>query len=325
MGQDQHRSTLCDDVKCGGEWVDVQWSPDSSQVAFVSTSRNHQQANLRMADAATGAIREVLEEKGETFLESGNGRVNWRALTGSNEAIWFSQRDNWGQLYLHDLQTGKQKSQLTSGEGNVTQLMRVDEADRMLYYQGVGKERGRDPYFRHFYRQTMDGKPAQLLTPEDADHAISLSPSGKFFVDNFSKPDAPTTSVLRDETGKLVLQLEKMDISRLTGDRLEAADANHGEGSRRRQRALRPALPADELRSVEEVSDHQQHLSRSADRQRRQPPVLGGARSTRRRSPNSASSSCRSTAWARRGDRSGSTPPTTATWATTRCPTRSPA
>ncbi len=51
----------------------MQWNPDSSQVAFVSTSRNHQQANLRMADAGTGAIREVLEEKGETFLESGNG------------------------------------------------------------------------------------------------------------------------------------------------------------------------------------------------------------------------------------------------------------
>ena len=216
MGQDQHRSTLCDDVRCGGEWVDVQWSPDSSHIAFVSTSRNHQQHNLRMADAATGGIREVLDEQGETFLESGNGRVNWRVLTGSNEAIWFSQKDNWGQLYLHDLQSGRQKSQITSGDGNVTQLLRVDEAGRTLYYQGVGKERGRDPYFRHFYRQAMDGKPAQLLTPDDADHDISLSPSGKFFVDNFSKPDLPVTSVLRDATGRLVLQLERMDISRLT-------------------------------------------------------------------------------------------------------------
>ncbi|HYB94042.1 MAG TPA: DPP IV N-terminal domain-containing protein [Vicinamibacterales bacterium] len=215
MGPDQHRSTLCDDVKCGGEWVDVQWSPDGTQVAFVSTSRNHQQHNLRIADAATGAIRDVLEEKGETFLESGNGRVNWRVLPGSNEAIWFSQKDNWGQLYLHDLQSGKQKAQLTTGEGNVTQLLRVDEPARMLYYLGVGKEPGRDPYFRHFYRQTMDGRPAQLLTPEDADHDISLAPSGNFFVDNFSTPDTPSTSVLRDRTGKVVLPLEKMDISRL--------------------------------------------------------------------------------------------------------------
>jgi dipeptidyl-peptidase 4 len=215
MGQDQHRSSLCDDIICGGEWVDVQWHPDGSQLAFVSTSRNHQQANLRVADAATGVIREVLEEKGETFLESGNGRVNWRYLPGSNEAIWFSQKDNWGHLYLHDLQTGRQKSQITSGEGNVTQLLRIDEPARMLYYAGVGKEAGRDPYFRHFYRQSMDGRPAQLLTPEDADHDVSLSPSGRYFVDNYSTPDTPSTSVLRDQSGSVVLQLEKMDITRL--------------------------------------------------------------------------------------------------------------
>ena len=212
---DQHRSSICDDVLCGGEWVDVQWHPDGSSVSFVSTSRNHQQANLRVADASSGVIRDVLEEKGETFLESGNGRVNWRYLPKSNEAIWFSQRENWGHLYLHDLQNGKVKHAITSGEGNVTQLLRVDEANRMLYFQGVGRERGRDPYFRHFYRAGMDGRPAQLLTPEDADHDISLAPSGNYFVDNYSKPDVAATSVLRDAAGKVVLALEKMDISRL--------------------------------------------------------------------------------------------------------------
>ena len=212
---DQHRSTICDDVLCGGDWVDVQWHADATALAFVSTSRNHQQANLRVANAATGAIRDVLEEKGETFLESGNGRVNWRALPKSNEAIWFSQKDNWGHLYLHDLQTGRLKHAITTGEGNVTQLLRVDEANRTLYFQGVGRECGRDPYFRHFYRVSMDGKPAELLTPEDADHDISVSPLGRYFVDNYGKPDVPTVSVLRDETGKVVLPLEKMDITRL--------------------------------------------------------------------------------------------------------------
>ncbi len=215
MGPDQHRSTICDDILCGGEWVDVQWHPDGSQVSFVSTSRNHQQANLRVADASSGVIRDVLEEKGETFLESGNGRANWRYLPRSNEAIWFSQKDNWGHLYLHDLQSGKLKRQVTSGEGNVTRLLRVDEAGRTLYFEGVGRESSRDPYFRHFYRIGMDGQPLQLLTPEDADHDISVSPSGRYFVDNFSKPDVPSVSVLRDETGKTVLPLEKMDISRL--------------------------------------------------------------------------------------------------------------
>ncbi len=216
MPPDQHRSTLCDNIACrGGEWSDVQWSDDGSQLAFVSTSRDHKKEQLKMANPLTGEIRDVLEEEVPTFYESGNGRVNWRYLQGSNEVIWFSERDNWGQLYLYDASTGKLKNQITTGEGNVTQLLRVDEKNRMLYFLGVGKEKGRDPYFIHFYRIGFDGKNLTLLTPEDANHEISLSPSGKFFVDSYSRPDVPPVTVLRDENGKLIATLEKADISKL--------------------------------------------------------------------------------------------------------------
>ena len=213
---DQHRSTLCDDLACRGEWEDVQWSADGTSVAFVSTARDHRHEQLRVADAATGAVRDVLEEKAETFLESGNGRVNWRYLPASNEVIWFSERDNWGHLYLHDLRTGREKHAITSGDGNVTQLLRVDQTNRALYFIAVGKENGRDPYFRHLYRVSMDGKNLQLLTPEDGDHDVSFSPSGRYFVDSYSKPDVPPVAVLRDADGKLLTTLEKGDISRLT-------------------------------------------------------------------------------------------------------------
>jgi dipeptidyl-peptidase 4 len=216
MPPDQHRSTLCDDVTCrGGEWADVQWSPDSAHLAFVSTSRDHRREQLRVADAATGAIRDVLEETVATFFESGNGAVNWRYLPASNEILWFSERDNWGQLSLYDLQNGRLKNQVTGGEGNVTQLLKVDEKTRTLYFLAVGREKGRDPYFTHFYRIGFDGRNLQLLTPEDATHEVALSPSGDFFVDSYSKPDAPPVAVLRDTHGKEILALEKADISKL--------------------------------------------------------------------------------------------------------------
>ena len=51
---------------------------------------------LRVADAATGAVRDVLEETVATFFESGNGRVNWRYLPASNEVIWFSRARQLG-------------------------------------------------------------------------------------------------------------------------------------------------------------------------------------------------------------------------------------
>ena len=216
MDPDQHRSTLCDDVTCrGGEWADVQWSDDSGRLAFVSTSRDHTLEQLRLADATTGAVRTIMEERVATFFESGNGRVNWRYLAASNEIIWFSERDNWGQLYLYDLQTGHLKQQITTGEGNVAQLLRVDEKNRLLYFTGVGREKGRDPYFRHLYRISFDGRGVDLLTPEDADHDVSISPSGRFVVDVYSTPGVPPVAVLRDADGRTLLQLEKADISRL--------------------------------------------------------------------------------------------------------------
>ncbi len=216
MPPDQHRSTLCDHVVCnGGEWADVEWSPDSSQVAFVSTSRDHKQETLRVASAANGVVRDVLEETAETQYESGQGRANWRFLPASNEVIWYSERSNWGHLYLYDLATGKLKNQITSGDFVVTELLRVDEKAHILYFLADGREKGRDPYFDHLYRTGFDDSGLTLLTPEDAHHQVAFSPSGRFFVDTYSKPDVAPVSVLRDADGKLLATLETADISKL--------------------------------------------------------------------------------------------------------------
>jgi dipeptidyl aminopeptidase/acylaminoacyl peptidase len=212
---DAHRSTLCDHVFCGGTWADVEWYPDGTQLAFVSSSRDHKEAKLRVADARTGAVREVLQEVVPTQFESGRGRVNWHVLPASNEVIWYSQRDDWGHLYLYDLQTGQLKHRITSGEGPVLQLLRIDEKARTLYFTAAGKEPGRDPYFRHFYRIGFDGRNQKLLTPEDGDHEVVLSPDGRFFTDTYARPDVAPTSVLRDAEGRVLVPLEKADIAKL--------------------------------------------------------------------------------------------------------------
>jgi len=216
MPPDPHRSSLCDDVQCEGSFADVEWSADSTQLAFISSSRDHKTAVLRVADAATGNVRNVIEEKVDTYFEGGDNRPNWRFLPASKEVVWFSERNNWGHLYLYDLQSGKLKNPITTGEGNVSQTLQVDEKNRVVYFLGVGKERGRDPYFVHLYKVALDGRNLTLLTPEDSTHEVSLSPSGRYFVDNYSKPDTPPVAVLRNTNGQLITTLEKADISRLT-------------------------------------------------------------------------------------------------------------
>jgi dipeptidyl aminopeptidase/acylaminoacyl peptidase len=140
----------------------------------------------------------------------------WRVLPASNELIWWSQRDNWIQLYLYDLSTGRLKNRITVGEGNVVDLVRVDERTRTIYFMGVGKEPGRDPYFQHLYKIGFDGRGQTLLTPENANHVVSASPDGKYFVDTYSTPGTPPVTVLRDGgDGRVVQTLERADIARL--------------------------------------------------------------------------------------------------------------
>ncbi|TKC12577.1 S9 family peptidase [Pedobacter polaris] len=214
IAPDPHRATLSDDIASSGTFDDIDWKADGSEMAFLSTSRDHKNEKFRIADATTGAVREVFEETVKTQFESGRGTINWRYLPNSKEILWYSQRDNWGHMYLYDATTGKLKNQITKGEWLVTKLLKVDEKNRLLYFMGGGREAG-NPYFQYFYKIGFDGKGLTLLTPELGNHAVTFSPSGNNFIDTYSQPNVPMVMNLRSLAGKLILNLEKTDVSRL--------------------------------------------------------------------------------------------------------------
>jgi len=214
VAPDPHRATLSDDIASSGTFDDVDWSPDASQLAFVSTSRDHKAEKVRIADAVTGKVREVFEESVPTQYESGWGTINWRYLSKTKEIIWFSERDNWGHLYLYDASAGKVKNQITKGGWVVTQLLKVDEKNRVVYFIADGRE-AENPYFSQLCKVGFDGKHFAVLTPEVGNHQITFSPSENYFIDNYSQPNVAPVTVLKDLNGKVITDLEKTDISRL--------------------------------------------------------------------------------------------------------------
>ncbi len=214
MGPDARRGTLCDDISCEGGFDDVAWSDDGRKLVFVSTGRDHKEEHVRIADCETGEVRDLFEEIVETQFESGQESANWRYLSPSEEIIWYSERSDWGHLYLYDVKTGLMKNQITSGNFIVLEVLRVDQDNRVIYFTAGGKEEG-NPYFPYLYRVDFSGRNLKLLTPEKGYHRISFSPDGSYFIDTYSQPDVPPVHEVRKSSGEWVTLLEKTDISRL--------------------------------------------------------------------------------------------------------------
>ncbi|MDB5029848.1 DPP IV N-terminal domain-containing protein [Mucilaginibacter sp.] len=215
VAPDPHRSTLSDDIKGGAGWADVYWSDDATKLVFASTNRDHKQEKVRMADAETGAVREIFEETVPTQFESGWAAVNWRYLSKTNEILWFSERDNWGHLYLYDATTGKLKNQVTKGDWIVTGVDKIDEKNRIIYFTAGGLET-ENPYFTQLCKIGFDGKGFTVLTPGSGNHTTSFSPKGNYIIDTYSKPDVAPVTVLRNMQGKQIMELEKTDLSKLS-------------------------------------------------------------------------------------------------------------
>jgi len=209
MPPDFHRAMDEDDLDMG-EYL---WSPDGTRLGLVSTDRFHRWSTAKLADTTTGEVRELFTEREKTHVQT---RVQWQILWDTKEVIWYSQRDGYAQLYLHDLDTGRLKNKITDGPGMVTGIARLDRATRTLWFNAVGKEKGQDPYFSHLYKVGLDGKNFVSLTPDNGTHTAQISPAGKYVVDTFSQPYVAPETTLRDgATGALIMPLEKADISRL--------------------------------------------------------------------------------------------------------------
>ena len=215
LSPDPHRSTTSDHIAGrGGVFLDVEWSKDSETLSFVSSSRDHKIAQLQIADPETGEVRPVYREEVETYFESGYNAANWRVFPDRNEFIWFSEQDNWGHLYLHDLQSGELKRQITQGSWAVLQIQQVDLENELIYFLGSNRESG-DPYFQYLYRINFDGSDLINLTPETANHQISWSESAEYFSDVYSTPTTAPVFVVRNTSGEPQMVLEETDIDSL--------------------------------------------------------------------------------------------------------------
>lgn len=192
------------------------WAPDGSAAYYLSQPRDRRTLTLHRLDPETGEVTTVLSETGPTRVEPNQWMYEppiVRVL--ADEVLWYSQRDGWGHLYRYDLRTGALLGRVTSGPWAVRQILHVDEARRVVYFTASGLV-DEDPYRRTVCRVGLDGSGFARVTDDDLDHVVTVSADATYVVDSASTVDQPPVTRVRDWTGRVLVELERADVSRLT-------------------------------------------------------------------------------------------------------------
>ncbi|QBQ41921.1 S9 family peptidase [Sphingobacterium psychroaquaticum] len=188
----------------------LEWRKDSRALTFEYNKRGHQQYAVVELDATQGRSRYLINETNKTFIDYSGKRYR-EDLQDGKEIIWASERDGWNHLYRYDGTTGAVINQITKGEWVVRKVVHVDETRKEIIFEGSGKNKDQDPYFIQYYSIGFDGQNLRELTRENGNHTAYFNNDHSYFVDTYSRIDEAPTTVLRDRSGKVIIDLEKAD------------------------------------------------------------------------------------------------------------------
>ena len=186
------------------------WHGTNEKFYMARTSRDLKRIDVCAVNVATGTVTTLIEERMNTYVE--NRRLG--LVNNGKEMIQWSERDGWAHFYLYD-ENGKLKNQITSGSFHCEDIEAIDEKNRVLYFTANGREPNEDPYYLHLYRINFDGTGLKLLTTANHDNMASMDDNMRYFINTYSRVNTAPVSLLQDNTGRVIMQLQKTDMSGL--------------------------------------------------------------------------------------------------------------
>lgn len=186
---------------------------DGEKLYYYRTKRTWNEKELCLYDFKTGETKVLFNEIDKPFFDYVIAQTHF--INDGKEIIYRSERTGYGHFYLYDGLTGKLKKQLTSGNFVTGQVHEIDTVKRDVYFYAFGREKGADPYHYMLYKTNLDKGGLELLTPENGSHRAVFSKSLNYFVDTYSRVDMEPVTVVKNNKGKLLMELEKVDLTEL--------------------------------------------------------------------------------------------------------------
>lgn len=198
--------------------VSLDWLDNSNEIILQHMNRLQNTDQVMIADAKTGAVKTILTEKDDAWIELTMPRMRW--VEGGKRFLWLSERDGWQHVYSVSRETGDVKL-ITPGNFDVLSLQGMDEAGGWLFYIASPDNAGQ----RYLFRTRLDGTgTAEKMSPDTQKgwHNYNLSPNGRWAIHNFSSfGKAPRFEVVNLTTKAVVRTMEDNAALQATIDKLK--------------------------------------------------------------------------------------------------------
>ena len=173
--------------------TNLSWSPDSKRIYVQVLNRAQKEMHLNAYDALSGEfVATILTEQNDRWVEPQNP-INF--IDNDRFIYTTDNRHGYKNLYI-----------ITLSKGAIERLTKVD-ADveyvahdaRNIYYYSAEVS----PVERHLFSVSLRNGKVRRLTRSEGWHNCTISPDGKYFVDNYSSLDVPRVVAVGSTDGKL--------------------------------------------------------------------------------------------------------------------------
>ena len=189
-------------IRAGQDYIPRFGWVDAKTLWIETLTRDQKHRDLYFADAATGETHPVLQLSDDKFFDD-----NYDINIGDGYLVLTAWSDGHNQLYLYSYDAAdpshtkaKLERQLTQGDFEVADVLRVDTADKFVDYasnEGSLLE-------QQIWRVSFNGERRQLSAGAGR-HDYNFAPVGSTFVDKQSSRMEPPTLKLCTEPEKCIV------------------------------------------------------------------------------------------------------------------------